>query len=186
LTPVAVVEQAGLIADAVGLENLTMADVAARLGVSVPSLYKHVRGLDAIRRQLAILSLGELTAAMSAAAVGRSGQQALRALATAYRRYAKDHPGRYAATVRAPDPDDRAHADAAERAVEVLFAVLSGYGVAEAHIVDAARFMRSVLHGFVVLENAGGFGLPDAVDASYSHLADAVHRALSTWSIGVG
>jgi AcrR family transcriptional regulator len=181
LTPATVVDEAGRVADEVGLDRLTLSDLAQRLGVAVPSLYKHVRGLEALRQQLAIAALGELTAAMSAAAVGRSGEQALHALAHAYRRYAREHPGRYAATVRAPDPDNTKHAAAATTAVEVLFAVLAGYGLTNDGAVDAARFLRSALHGFVVLEDADGFGLPDSIEVSYDRLIDALHGALSAW-----
>src|SRR5205814_2140053 len=101
-----VAAEAAAVADEVGLDRLTLAAVAQRLGVSLPSLYKHVRGLDGLRRDLSVLSVRELTGVLSAAAVGRSGRDGLVAIAAAYREYARAHPGRAAATVRAPDPGD--------------------------------------------------------------------------------
>src|SRR6266545_6661760 len=79
LTPQRVVEEAGAVADATGLDRLTLAAVADRFGVAIPSLYKHVNGLDGLRRDLAVLAVRELTAALSRAAVGRAGRDALHA-----------------------------------------------------------------------------------------------------------
>jgi AcrR family transcriptional regulator len=90
LTHERVVAEAAVVADEVGLESLTLAAVAKRVGVAIPSLYKHIDGLDALRRDLAVLGVRELTAAASAAAVGRAGRDALHAIAGAHRDYASD------------------------------------------------------------------------------------------------
>ena len=47
--------------------------------------------------------------------------------------------------------------------------------------IDAARALRSALHGFVDLENHGGFGLPVDVDRSFERLVSALERDLQTW-----
>ena len=78
----------------------------------------------------------------------------------------------------AGDADDLA---ASTAVVEVVFAVLAGYGLAEDARVDATRTLRSALHGFLVLEDAGGFGLPVDVDRSFDALVAALDRALTTW-----
>jgi AcrR family transcriptional regulator len=181
LTPQRVVEEAGAVADVTGLDRLTLAAVADRFGVAIPSLYKHVRGLDGLRRDLAVLAVRELTAALSRAAVGRAGRDALHAMAGAYRAYAIAHPGRYAASVRAPAPGDTEHLAAADDALGVFFAVLAGYGITGPDAIDAIRGLRAAMHGFVALEAAGGFGLPRSVDASYHRLVDAFDTALSGW-----
>jgi AcrR family transcriptional regulator len=178
-----VVAEAAAVADAVGLERLTLATIAQRLGVTVPSLYKHIGGLDALKRDLAVLGVRELTAALSAAAVGRARSDALHAVADAYRDYATAHPGRSAAAVSAPAPDDAEHLAAAEAAFTVLMAVLDGYGITGEDAVDAIRSLRAVMHGFVTLEAAGGFGLPASVDASYTRLIGALDTAFAVWSI---
>ena len=57
LTPDSVLDAAARIADADGLPAVTLARLAAELGVRPPSLYKHVDGLDAIHRGLALRGL---------------------------------------------------------------------------------------------------------------------------------
>ena len=102
LSTAAVVAAAAEIADAEGLDRLTLARVAAAAGVRTPSLYNHVESLDDVRRRVALLALADLADALRDAAVGRAGDDALAAMADAYRAYARRHPGRYAATQRAP------------------------------------------------------------------------------------
>jgi AcrR family transcriptional regulator len=166
------------LADEAGLDRLTLAGVAAQVGVRLPSLYKHVGGLEDLQRGVAVLALRELAERLSAAAVGRAGSDALRALAEAYRRYAQERPGRYAATLRAPAPDRDEHTQAADVVVEIVFAVLRGYGLAGDDLVHATRILRSSLHGFVALEAAGGFGLPDSVDETFARLVEGLDAAL--------
>lgn len=89
-----VVGEAAALADEVGYDGLTRADLAARCGVRVPSLYKHVDGLDALRGSVAVLAVRELAHELRSAAVGHSRGHALRAIAEGYRVYAHRHPGR--------------------------------------------------------------------------------------------
>lgn len=165
-----VVEKAARIADAEGLGDVTLARVAEALGVRAPSLYNHIEGRAGLLRLLAIQSIAELAEMMRDAAVGRSGADALRAVARAYRSYAREHPGRYAATVAAPAPGDDEVADVARRAVEVIVAVLAGWGFEGEQILHRVRVIRSGLHGFVTIEAEGGFGLPLDIDESFDLL----------------
>ncbi|MCG5468817.1 WHG domain-containing protein [Micromonospora sp. LAH09] len=176
-----VVREAARLADEVGYQQLTLAALASRLGVALPSLYKHVRGADALAQKLSALATAELANELTGSAVGRAGGDALRAMADAYRDYAHRHPGRYPATQRVPDPADPEHVEAGERAVGAIVAVLRGYGLTADDAVDAARALRSALHGFVALEAAGGFGLPRDVDRSYHQLVAGLDVAFRSW-----
>ena len=175
-----VVHAAARIADADGLDAVTLARVAGELGVRPPSLYNHVEGRGGLLRALAVRGVGELTAALRDAAVGRSGTDALMATAHAYRAYAHAHPGLYAATVTAPAPGDAEHQAAAQETVDVVFAVLRGWNLEGDDAVHAARAFRSAIHGFVVLEAGGGFGIPVDLDASFGRLVATLANGLVT------
>jgi len=183
LTPEKVIREAATAVDDVGWDRLTLAAVAQRLGVRLPSLYKHIDSLDALRQQVAALATRELGDAMTVAAVGRAGADALQAIAHAYRAYGRSHPGRYAATVRAPDADDAQHIAAAQAVLRVVFAVLASYGLGGDDAVDATRALRSAMHGFVTIEAAGGFGMPHDVNRSYERLIMAFDRAFCGWAV---
>jgi AcrR family transcriptional regulator len=55
-----VIEAAARVADAEGLHALTMAEVAAALGLRPPSLYSHVDGLKGLRRAMALEAASHL------------------------------------------------------------------------------------------------------------------------------
>jgi AcrR family transcriptional regulator len=168
----AVVDIAVDLVDADGFAALTLAAVAGRAGVAVPSLYKHIGSLAALRSAVALVGLRELGRRIAAATVGRAGDDALRALGREIRAFARQHPGLYAATV-APDADDGVeHVQAATDAIALIAAVLRGFDLPDARSIDAIRAARSSIHGFVALEASGGFGMPDDVDQSFEALLD--------------
>jgi hypothetical protein len=68
----------------------------------------------------------------------------------------------------------------------VVLAVLAGYGIEGDDGIDAARSLRAAMHGFVALEEAGGFGLPRDVERSFSGLLDGVHDMLRGWAAHAG
>jgi AcrR family transcriptional regulator len=177
LTAGRVIAEAAAVADEAGLDKLTLAAVAQRCGVSLPGLYKHVGGLEEVRRGISLLAVREMTGAVAIAAAGVSGRDSLLAASAAYRAYALAYPGRYAASVRAPAPGDDEHAEVASQAIAVISAALKGYGLEGADLIHAIRMWRAACHGLASLEAAGGFGLPESVDVTFGHLMTALDTA---------
>ena len=176
----AVVRAAAKIADDEGWDALTLARVAGKLRVRSPSLYNHVGGLEALRRELKLLVMRELNTALTRATIGKSRDDAVRALAAAYRAFVKRHPGTYAATMVAAPKNDPAVEAAAGHIVETFLSVLSGYGLDRREGIHAIRAMRSAVHGFAALEIAGGFGIPLDVDKSFDWLVSSLLKGLSS------
>ena len=181
LTTAIVTHEAAKLADEVGFENLTLTALALRLGVRQPTLYKHVDGTAGLHREMAILAKTQMADIMRRAAVGRARDEALVAVATAFRTWASEHPGLYAATVRAATPGDHDDERAALEAVRVITDVLEGYGLSGDDAIDATRALRAVLHGFVTLQSGGGFGYPVDVDRSFLRAVQALIGAIAQW-----
>ena len=181
LTEIRVVEEAERFVDEIGPAGLTLAALAHRLGVRQPSLYKHIAGLEGLRRSIAIRSKRELAEVLGRAAVGRAQGDAITSMAHAYRGWAREHPGRYAATQRAPLPGDVDDERASAEVVQVAFDVMAGYGLRDDDAVDAIRALRAGLHGFVTLEAGHGFGMPVDVDRSFARLVAGLATAFSAW-----
>lgn len=182
LNRAAVAEAAAALADENGLENLSLGDLAERLGVRKPSLYNHVAGLSGLRHELALLGLRQLGQSLSRAAVGKAGEEGLLALAEDYRAFVKERPGLYEATVRSyrfSDPEDSELGEAEEEALRPVLSVLVSCGVhGEEEAIHAARGLRSVAHGFATLEEAGGFGMDLDPDESFRRLVRAFSDGL--------
>jgi AcrR family transcriptional regulator len=164
-----ILRAAGELADAEGLEQLTLAHLAERLKVRSPSLYKHVGGLDDVRRGVALLGARMLAERFARAAIGKSGAAGVRAVSVAYRAFAKEHPGLYGAIQRAPAQDDAALIAASGEIIDILRAVLEPWRLDETQAIHAIRMIRSLIHGFVSLEAAGGFGIPLDLEQSYDY-----------------
>jgi AcrR family transcriptional regulator len=175
----AVVDAAATLADARGLEAVSLARLAAALGVRAPSLYAHVDGLEDLRRRLGARGTRQLADALSHAAAGRAKTDALEAVADAYRAYARAHPGSYAAAQRslALSKSDEA-VEAAGAAVDTVLAVLHGYGLEGDDAVHATRVIRAALHGFVLLEAVEGFAIDLSVDESFRRLVATLDAGL--------
>jgi AcrR family transcriptional regulator len=152
-----------------GTDALTLAKVAEHTGVAAPSLYKHVRSLAELRNRVALCVVGELTERLTAAVMGRGGDQALRAAMWAYRQYVIEHPHRYAAFPQVP-PSDPELAAAVARLLDVVLAILRGYGLEESAAIHAARCFRATAHGFASLQAAGAVRLPEDLDTTYEYL----------------
>jgi AcrR family transcriptional regulator len=172
-----VVRAAAELADAEGLDRLTLAAVAQRLGVRPPSLYAHIAGLADLRVRLAIDACQDLRDALAAAALGRAGGDALRAVADAYRAWARAHPGRYA-TIAHTFADDPEAAAAAAGVVEVVFAVMRGYGLEGEDAVHGVRAVRSAMHGFITLEENGGFLMEVDLEQTWARMLAMLDRGL--------
>lgn len=178
-----VVEAAAELVDEEGLEQLTPGRLAERLGIKTPSLYNHIAGLPGLRHDLALYCLRDLLDRATHATIGKSGPDAILALADAFRAYAKQTPGRYALTSQAPPPGDPEVQAAAQQVVEVVLAVLAPFKLCEEDAIHAIRGLRSIVQGFISLEIAGGFGIPIDTETSFHWLIHLYIDGLSRYAI---
>ena len=168
-----VIAAAVALADANGLESLSLTALAAQLGIRTPSLYNHINGLDGLRQALALRGMRELADRLGHVAVGKAGDEAILALGHEYRAFVSEHPGLYAATVRSPriaDSPDPAVLMVEGRLLDVILAVLSAYQLTKIDALHAARALRSLVHGFATLECSGGFGIALDIDESFRYM----------------
>jgi AcrR family transcriptional regulator len=179
LDQASVVEAAVKLIDEEGIEQLSLGRLAERLGVRTPSLYNHVAGLPGLKHDLTLYCLHDLLDLILRSTVGKSRTEAIFALADAYRAYAREAPGRYALTVQAPDPGDQEVQALAQQLVDVVRAVLAPYRLSEEVAIHAIRGLRSIVHGFISLEVAGGFAMPVDLEASFHWLINLFIAGLS-------
>jgi AcrR family transcriptional regulator len=170
----AVVRAAAALLDEAGPEGLTLKVLAKRLGVKPPSLFNHISGgLPDLRRELTLLALRESYTLFARATVGKAADDAVRALADAYRTFARQRPGLYAATLWPTNSDDTEMQQVSQELIGLIVAVLADYGLQGDDAIHAVRGLRSIAHGFVSIEMAGSFGLALDRDESYRRLIDS-------------
>lgn len=154
-----ILQAAAEIADSHGFDEVTLASLAKKLEIRSPSLYNHVDGLNGLRKKLAIHGIEQLYNTLTRAAIGRSGDDAVRAIGEAYVAFVRAHPGLYDATLRAPDLRDPDVQEAGDKIVDLALRVLKHYDLQQEAAIHAVRGLRSIFHGFASLEQRGGFAL---------------------------
>jgi AcrR family transcriptional regulator len=175
-----VIDAAAAIADADGLQAVTLAGLAQHLGVRSPSLYKHVDGLEGVRRALSLRGLREASHRLQRATVGKSRDGALSALAHAYWQFARERPGLYAASLREAKAGEKAIAGTNDMLLGTVMAVVAGYGIKDGDALHAARGLRAIIHGFVSLDANGGFRLSLDLEETFDRLLGAFARDLTS------
>lgn len=142
--------------DREGWDALTINALANQLGTKGPSLYNHVDSLDDLRRTVRMRVIGDIIGMLNTVGEGRTRDDAVVAMAGAYRSYAHHHPGRYSAFTRMPlGGDDPEYTAATHAAAAPVIAVLGSYGLDGEHAFYAALEFWSAMHGFVLLEMTG-------------------------------
>ncbi|MEI7744538.1 MAG: WHG domain-containing protein [Chloroflexota bacterium] len=164
----AIVAAAREILESDGLDAVSMASVAARVGVRGPSLYKHVRDRSGLIDAIAVQAAAELEAAMAAAdpGDGTPAEARLASLATAFRAFARRSPRATAMLFTDLGPGSAAALEAAARAAGPVVAVAAALaGPADA--LAAARVLTAFTFGFTTMELAGGFRMGGDPEAAF-------------------
>lgn len=163
----AVLAAAAALAQEVGLCNVTLNRLAQTLQIKPPSLYTYFDGIADLYAALTILTMQRLENAIRNAAVGKAKADALLSIAIAYRRFAKENPELYKTILHLPATQRDDVKEAGYAVVCVFNRVVEGYQFSEKQSFHFVRALRSAIHGFVALEEAGYFTTPIDLDESF-------------------
>lgn len=163
-----------------GLPSLTMAAVAARLGVRAPSLYKHVRDRDGLVALVRSQAFSELSAVLLTVRES-DPRQRIAGFADATRAFADQRPHTYDLIFRPlSDPASAGavpHPATASTAAPLLSACAELAGDDDA--LNAARTVTSWLFGFISRARADGFALGGDLEAAYRYGRERVIDAIT-------
>ena len=142
------------IAEADGWTAVTSRRLADAIEYTQPVLYGHFPGgKTEIMRTVALAGFAELAAATQAAMGGKTGPQAVAAVADVYLDFAATHPSLYEAMFQLPI-DARFAQDDAETELRSGFNAL-GAALGNDDDGTATELLWSALHGMSLLERAG-------------------------------
>ncbi len=165
-----IVETAGALVDAEGLDAVSTRRIAAELGVSGPSLYNHFRNKDEILDAVADAVSARIDLSMFDADDPRDWRTALHDWALSYRAALRAHPN--AVPVLARGPGRR---PAGLRVADAVFGAMVRAGWPPAQATSIGALMRYFVTGSALGSFARGF-VDDAAaydPADYPHLGQA-------------
>jgi len=87
VTRAEVIKTASDMADRNGLHNVSLKAIAENLGIRTPSLYNHIGSLDELLREIAHSGMRTMNEKMIRAAIGKTGDSALKLVAGEYINY---------------------------------------------------------------------------------------------------
>jgi AcrR family transcriptional regulator len=141
-----------------GLAGLTMRNVAARLGIRAPSLYKHFPDKDAL--EAAIISDGFVEMAEQFERAGAGGTASLADLGAAYRAFARGHPHLYRLMTDQELRRDLLAPGVEDRAGRPIY-------LAAGEDADRARAAWAFAHGMTMLELTNRFPPGADIEAAW-------------------
>jgi AcrR family transcriptional regulator len=156
LTITRILEHAVERIDAPGRNETTIGELANDLGVQPSALYNHIDGLDGLKQELSVYSTHAVADHLFDSVVATSGADLL-----------------------PPATLDGSLKTAQQRIVDVFVRVLSSTGLEGDNAVQAARTVRSAIHGFVALESIDAFTSPVDPSTSFEHLVDFLVTGLA-------
>ncbi len=175
----AIVAAGRALLDEGGLDAVTMATVAVRVGVKPPSLYKHVRDRPQLLEAIATDAADELGGILAEAGTGPGGDPTARlaALADAYRAFARRTPRAAAILFTDLGPGSRPPVEAAARAAQPVIDVAAELAGPD-DALAAARVLTAFVYGFTSMESAGAFRLGGDVEEAFRRGIAALARGL--------
>lgn len=175
-----IVQTAQRLIEEEGVDDLSLARLAAALGIKAPSLYRHVASKSELIRAVNGLMFEALLATFAAALSPplTTPQAQMTAILESYRTFALAHPQTYILAFTTTDPTERPEARLLEQKVlpyQAIMAQLTG----EAHSLAALRGALALVHGFVMLELKGQLQREGDIGEAF---AAAVQAYLRGWS----
>jgi len=159
------------LADADGLDALTMRAIAQRLGVTPMALYRHVGDKQALLDGIVEHLLMEIPLPDPAL----PWTERLRAMTAAVRASARRHPAVFPLLLQRP-----AVTAGARRVRDAVYAALRDAGLPEPEIARTERMLASFVFGVAASESGGRFSVDTTViDSDLEWFGDLLTTALS-------
>lgn len=140
-----------------GLSAFSLRGLAASLEIKVSSLYNHIRGQSELLAEVGLRAADMLTGLEENAIINKWKDEALFALADAYRLFAREHTELYRIIMGVHTLHIPISESAAEKIAGPVFRVISDYGIEKDMQLHYQRLLLSVMHGFFAHENNGYF-----------------------------
>lgn len=178
VTKEAVIQTASDIADKEGLNEVSLKVVAEKLNIRTPSLYNHIAGLDDLLREVAHRGMRAMNEEMTHAAVGNSGDTAIKSVGIAYLNYIIGHPGIYE-TIQWAQWNGSAETEAIfDNYKALLTKLIISCSFKTEKADEIISLLMSILHGYSTLELGKALNNPDEARKGLADSLDIVLMGL--------
>lgn len=180
LTQRDIIEAAIACVETEGETALGVNRVARELGITPPSIYKHVES-GAVLRRLVALEIWRRFLALCCQSVESMSDSSklLKTVAHTAREFARSRPELYRVMTAMPlQPTELDCAPIVQSIVTFYRRVLQPYKLTELETIHAMRMLNAAFYGFVATEQAGLLTLEPSTDESYDLMINALIQAI--------
>lgn len=172
LTKEKIIQAAFLLADEIGLNQVNFQKIAEKLNIKYPSLYNHFANMDDLKIQMTIFILNTLNLRLMQRLIGKSGEDAIREFANAYREFALENKSAYGLYMNVPSTKNEEVYSTAMETNAIIHQILKFYIKDETLLIHKSRALRSLLHGFVSLYSFGYLHGEVDLEESFNSMID--------------
>jgi AcrR family transcriptional regulator len=172
LTKEKIIQSAFLLADEIGLNQVTFQKIAVKLDIKYPSLYNHFKNMEDLKIKMTAYLLTHLNSKLMQSLIGKSGENAIREFAYVYRDFAFENKTAYGLFMNIPSIEDEEVYRLLKEFGSILHQVLGFYTKDETLLIHKGRALRSLLHGYISLCFVGYFQNPVSLEDSFQFMLD--------------
>ena len=176
----AIIKTSALLANKIGLDNLSLKMIADELNIKSPSLYNYISSLDEIKRGLMIYGWKEMENKMVDSVIGVSGYDALRNMSNIFYEYATNNKGVFTAMLWYNKFENDDMIKATDRLFNIVFKIMKPLNISDQNINHIIRTLRSFLEGFSLLVNNNAFGNPISIKESFNLSLEIIINGIKT------
>ncbi|WP_459477467.1 TetR/AcrR family transcriptional regulator [Clostridium saccharoperbutylacetonicum] len=172
LTKEKIIQTTFLLADEIGLNQISFPKIAEKLNIKYPSLYNHYENIEDLKIKMTIYFLDNLNSELMKRLIGKSGDNAIREFSDVYREFAIKNKSGYRLYMNIPSTENEEVKRLSKEINTMIHKILEFYNEDNAFITHKSRALRSLLHGFVSLSSHGYFQTPVDLKESFKVMID--------------
>ena len=174
VTRAEVIKTASDMADRNGLHNVSLKAIAENLGIRTPSLYNHIGSLDELLREIAHSGMRTMNEKMIRAAIGKTGDSALKLVAVEYLNYMIEHPGVYEIIQWAVWHGTEETATIFNNYLSLLTTLIQSCSLNKDKTLKILNMLTGIIHGYTTLQLGDAFSAPDKVRFELAEAIDTL------------
>lgn len=178
LTREILVEKAAQVANEQGISNVNIKTLAEYIGIKPPSLYKYIDGIEELFEEMMLHGWKLLEEQLYKDVIGKSGDDAVKAMCDAYYTFAVNNPGVFASMENYNRYSSEKTREATQGICKITSKIFSAYKLTNEQMMHLVRTFRGFLQGYMMLVVNGSFGdkLPvkDSFDLSVDILVNGI------------
>ncbi len=181
LTRDIVISKAAMLANDIGLQNVSMKTLADYLGIKTPSLYNHIRNLDELKEELMLYGWKRVSDMVVKYEDWDDGYAGIKEYCREFYRYAKENPGVFEAMLWYNRYGNDRQQEVTKDLYDGFFKLTKKIGISDYYANHFLRTIRAFLEGYLLLLNHGAFGNPISVDESFELSLDVLLEGITKW-----